>query len=174
MVGMDPFGILFALGLALIIRGSTTGPRCRFNAPTSTGAVCSSFERTPAIKSLRRWPLHRNVPLARLFLRDRGSAGLDAWIHLHCCGHRLCAGSSSTLVHVDMSNELGPCPRCGKPTGEFKDGGSGRFRYLVICGACSWSPGPARFRDAAVKLWNEPKPVEKPRSPSPGKGNKRS
>ena len=52
---------------------------------------------------------------------------------------------------------LGPCPSCGKSEGEFKDGGSGRFRYLVICGACSWSAGPARIKDAAVKLWNEAK-----------------
>ena len=56
--------------------------------------------------------------------------------------------------------ELGPCPRCGKPAGEFKDGGSGRFRYLVICGACAWSPGPARIKSVAVKLWNEAKSRE--------------
>jgi len=43
--------------------------------------------------------------------------------------------------------------------GEFKDGGSGRFRYLVICGACAWSAGPARIKDVAVKLWNEAKPA---------------
>jgi hypothetical protein len=47
-------------------------------------------------------------------------------------------------------------PRCGKRKGEFKDGGLGRFRYLVICGAC-WSAGPARIKDVAVKLWNEAK-----------------
>jgi hypothetical protein len=28
-------------------------------------------------------------------------------------------------------------PHCGKLAGELKDGGSGRFRYLVICGACA-------------------------------------
>ena len=55
----------------------------------------------------------------------------------------------------DTDEQLGPCPRCGKRAGEFKDGGSGRFRYLVICGACAWSSGPARIKDAAVKLWNE-------------------
>src|ERR1044071_7978808 len=54
---------------------------------------------------------------------------------------------------------LGPCPRCGKHAGEFKDGGSGRFRYLVICGACAWSPGPARIKEGAAKLWNEAKPL---------------
>ena len=53
--------------------------------------------------------------------------------------------------------QLAPCPRCGKREGEFKDGGSGRFRYLVICGACAWSAGPARIKDVAVKLWNEAK-----------------
>ena len=57
---------------------------------------------------------------------------------------------------------LGPCPRCGKSEGEFKDGGSGRFRYLVICGACAWSAGPARIKDVAVKLWNEAKPESRP------------
>ena len=60
-----------------------------------------------------------------------------------------------------QGTELGPCPRCGKPAGEFKDGGSGRFRYLVICGACAWSAGPARIKDVAVKLWNEAKPPVK-------------
>ena len=57
---------------------------------------------------------------------------------------------------------LGSCPRCGKRQGEFKDGGSGRFRYLVICGACAWSAGPARIKDVAVKLWNEAKPNGEP------------
>ena len=56
---------------------------------------------------------------------------------------------------MSQDTELGPCPRCGKLEGGFKDGGSGRFRYLVICGACAWSPGPARIKAAAVKLWNE-------------------
>ncbi len=56
--------------------------------------------------------------------------------------------------------DLAPCPRCGKPEGEFKDGGSGRFRYLVICGACGWSAGPARTKDVAVKLWNEAQPPD--------------
>ena len=60
--------------------------------------------------------------------------------------------------------ELAPCPRCGKPEGEFKDGGSGRFRYLVICGACAWSAGPARTKDVAVKLWNEAKPPAETRA----------
>jgi hypothetical protein len=49
------------------------------------------------------------------------------------------------------SSELAPCPRCGKRKGEFKDVGSGRFRYLVICGAYAWSAGPARIKDVAVK-----------------------
>jgi hypothetical protein len=31
----------------------------------------------------------------------------------------------------------------------------------VICGACAWSPGPARIKDVAVKLWNETKPAQK-------------
>ena len=48
--------------------------------------------------------------------------------------------------------QLGPCPRCGKREGEFEDGGSGRFHYLVICGVCAWSAGPARIKDVAVKL----------------------
>ena len=65
---------------------------------------------------------------------------------------------------MSQGTELGPCPRCGKPAGEFKDGGSGRFRYLVICGACAWSAGPARIKDVAVKLWNEAKPAEKGRT----------
>ena len=56
---------------------------------------------------------------------------------------------------VSGAEELGPCPQCGKAEGEFKDGGSGRFRYLVMCGACAWSAGPARTKDVAVKLWNE-------------------
>jgi hypothetical protein len=63
--------------------------------------------------------------------------------------------------------ELGPCATCGKSEGEFKDGGSGRFRYLVICGACAWSAGPARSKDVAVKLWNEAKP-EKDRAREKG------
>ena len=54
--------------------------------------------------------------------------------------------------------ELEPCPRCGKSEGEFKDGGSGRFRYLVVCGACAWSAGPGRTKDVAIKRWNEAKP----------------
>ena len=61
--------------------------------------------------------------------------------------------------------DLAPCPRCGKSEGEFKDGGSGRFRYLVICGACAWSAGPARIKDAAAKLWNEAKLQPRVKSP---------
>ena len=60
--------------------------------------------------------------------------------------------------------ELSPCLRCGKPR-EFKDGDSGRFRHLVICGACAWSAGPARTKDVAVKLWNEAKPAAKRLAP---------
>jgi hypothetical protein len=52
-----------------------------------------------------------------------------------------------------------PSPRCGRREGKFKDGGSGRFRYLLIYGACAWSAGPARIKDVAVKLWNEAKPA---------------
>ena len=63
-----------------------------------------------------------------------------------------------------MAEQLGLCPRRGKPAGEFKDFGSGRFRYLVICGACAWSPGPARIKDVAVKLWNEAKPAARRRT----------
>jgi hypothetical protein len=54
---------------------------------------------------------------------------------------------------------LEPRPSCRKGKGEMKDFGSGRFRYLVICGACAWSAGPARIKDVAVKLWNEAKPT---------------
>jgi hypothetical protein len=66
------------------------------------------------------------------------------------------ARTSSLLTNSCSST----CPRCvASLRGEFKDGGPGRFRYLVICGACPWSAGPARIRDAAVKLWNEAKPL---------------
>ena len=72
----------------------------------------------------------------------------------------------------ESQTELGPCPKCGKPEGQFKDGGSSRFRYLVICGACAWSPGSERIKDVAVKLWNEAKATDgadarepKPRAP---------
>ena len=68
---------------------------------------------------------------------------------------------------MSESTELGPCPQCGKREGEFKDGGSGRFRYLVICGACAWSAGPARIKDVAVKLWNEAKPATRGRETNP-------
>ncbi|HZM48754.1 MAG TPA: hypothetical protein VFC14_28320 [Burkholderiales bacterium] len=63
---------------------------------------------------------------------------------------------------MSQDTDLGPCPRCAKRRGEFKDGGSGRFRYLVICGACAWSAGPARMKDLAAKLWNEAKPIDRP------------
>jgi len=62
---------------------------------------------------------------------------------------------------MSQGTGLGPCPRCGKREGAFKDGGSGRFRYLAVCGACAWSPGPARTKDVAVKLWNETKPAKR-------------
>ena len=63
---------------------------------------------------------------------------------------RLSRPVKAIIVPMGEAPELSPCPRCGKPAGEFKDGGSGRFRYLVICGACAWSPGPARIKDVAT------------------------
>ena len=74
---------------------------------------------------------------------------------------------------MSESTELGPCPQCGKREGEFKDGGSGRFRYLVICGACAWSAGPARIKDVAAKLWNEAKKAEEKPARSVRQGSTR-
>ena len=48
----------------------------------------------------------------------------------------------------NADNQLGPCPRCGKPEGVLKDGGSGRFRYYAICD---------RKDGVALKLWNKAK-----------------
>ena len=55
------------------------------------------------------------------------------------CG-QVAGGRRETMSETP---ERRTCPRCGKPAGQFKDGGSGRFRYLVICGACAWSAGRA-------------------------------
>ena len=55
--------------------------------------------------------------------------------------------------------ELGPCPNCGKPAGEFVDSGRGRFRYYVTCKACVFMTEIARTAGIAVKLWKEAKPA---------------
>ena len=59
---------------------------------------------------------------------------------------------------MSQSTELEPCPRCGKPEGEFIDSGRTRFRYYVTCKACPFMTDLARTSAIAVKLWNEAKP----------------
>ena len=38
--------------------------------------------------------------------------------------------------------------------------GRGRFRFYVLCGACSFMTGPARTEGIAAKLWNAATPLE--------------
>jgi transcription elongation factor Elf1 len=58
-----------------------------------------------------------------------------------------------------MSEDLGPCPKCGKRQGVIHESSAGRFRYFVLCGNCAWGPPSARTRGIAVKMWNEAKPA---------------
>ena len=57
------------------------------------------------------------------------------------------------------TEQLGPCPKCGKREGEFIDSGRTRFRYYVACKACPFMTDLARTPAVAVKLWNEAKPA---------------
>jgi hypothetical protein len=54
---------------------------------------------------------------------------------------------------------LGPCPRCGKITGELVNAGAGRFPFFVTCIACSFMTERVRTAGIAAKLWNEAKPA---------------
>lgn len=45
--------------------------------------------------------------------------------------------------------------------GELVEGPAGRFRYFVICRACTWTTESARLKSVALKLWNEAKPTGK-------------
>jgi ssDNA-binding Zn-finger/Zn-ribbon topoisomerase 1 len=64
---------------------------------------------------------------------------------------------------MSEDTELGPCPKCGKREGKMLDIGRGKFRFYVICGACSFMTPVARTEGIAAKLWNEAKPAkEKP------------
>jgi hypothetical protein len=54
---------------------------------------------------------------------------------------------------------LGPCPRCGKNTGELVSTGAGRFPFFVTCNACSFMTERVRTAGIAAKLWNEAKPA---------------
>jgi ssDNA-binding Zn-finger/Zn-ribbon topoisomerase 1 len=58
-----------------------------------------------------------------------------------------------------MTNKakLGPCPACGKRTGQLRELAGGRFRHYVDCTECPFMTEPARAAGIAVKLWNEAK-----------------
>jgi hypothetical protein len=59
-----------------------------------------------------------------------------------------------------MSEALAPCPRCGRPDAKMRDVGRGRFRFYVLCEACTFMTEPARTQGIAAKLWNEAKPAQ--------------
>ena len=56
-----------------------------------------------------------------------------------------------------MTDELGPCPKCGKRRGEVVELKAGKFRYYVDCTACEYMTEFVTLRAIAVKLWNEAK-----------------
>jgi len=53
---------------------------------------------------------------------------------------------------ISESTEVGLRPRCGKREGEFKDGGSGRFRYLVTGASISFDGYRVQYTIGALPL----------------------
>lgn len=67
--------------------------------------------------------------------------------------------SDAAGTSADSASTLAPCPRCGKREGKSRDVERGKFRFYVICGACSFMTAVARTQGIAAKLWNEAKPL---------------
>jgi ssDNA-binding Zn-finger/Zn-ribbon topoisomerase 1 len=86
------------------------------------------------------------------------------------------------LARVEVTEDLKPCPNCGKQAGELrKNEWGGRFPYRVQCGACGWTTNSVRLASVAVKLWNDAKkpaadekaPDREPTKPTKGAKAKR-
>jgi uncharacterized Zn finger protein len=62
------------------------------------------------------------------------------------------------------SENLKPCPACGKQAGELIEDKTSRFPFRVKCGACGWMTDSAELVAVAAKLWNEAKREGKARA----------
>jgi Restriction alleviation protein Lar len=62
------------------------------------------------------------------------------------------------------SENLKPCPACGKQAGKLIENKSARFAFRVQCGACGWMTDAVKLGAVAVKLWNEAKRESKARA----------
>ena len=72
--------------------------------------------------------------------------------------------SRPLLALRDDALTLGPCPRCGKREAKARDVERGKFRFYVVCNACSFMTAVARTPGIAAKLWNDAKLVSAGRS----------
>jgi uncharacterized Zn finger protein len=62
------------------------------------------------------------------------------------------------------SENLKPCPACGKQAGKLIEEKASRFPFHVQCGACGWMTDAVKLGAVAAKLWNEAKREGKARA----------
>jgi len=79
----------------------------------------------------------------------------------------LAAATPATALATEAmtdSENLKPCPACGKQAGKFIENKGARFPFRVQCGACGWMTDQTKLAPVALKLWNEAKRPSKARA----------